>query len=248
VDRPLRSFCLIALGQIGSPAASRFLLETVEKGQPFDRPFAALALGVCGAKWSDRREEFGETLLWRWKDVKDEYERGALAIALGLLEYAPAAPALVEALKSSKSLQLKGHAATALGLLGEKDAGPLIRPLALDATDPGTQARARKALGMLDDPEAVAILLEAIRSPGNDLSTLGAAAIGLGYTGRKDAVPLLSAILTRGASTADLSRAFAAVALGRLGDKDDAPALTSLRAHCNYLATNDALRELLRIF
>jgi HEAT repeat protein len=247
-DRAVRNFSLIALGRIGAPSAIGFLLEMVAKGQPHDRTFSALALGVAGAKDAARRQEMGEALLSAWKATKSEYDRAAFAIGLGLLGEERAIPLLTAALEKATTADLKGHAATALGLLGAKEAAPLVRDLARDATDPEARGRARRALGLLGDPEVDVRLLEAIRAGGHELEALGGAALGLGIGGGKEAVASLSDVLSKPDHHRDTARAFAAVALGCLGDKDEVPLLVSLRAHCNFLATTDALRELMRVY
>jgi HEAT repeat protein len=247
-DRPARNFSLIALGQVGTPGACAFLLERLASAQHHDRTFAAIALGLCGANLPERRDEIGATLLRRWNEVPDEIERGAFAVGLGLLGHQAAIPPLADALRTTASPRLRGHLATALGLLGATSAASLIRELAKDAGDWDAQTRARKALGLLSDPDSLTVLVDAIRTPVNDLTAIGGAAIGLALNGRKTAVVTLGEMLAHREAHQNATRAFAAVALGCLGDKDDTPLLTSVHANCNYLATTDALRELLRIY
>ena len=133
-DRAVRNFCLIALGQIGNVKGRDFLVTQVQKGQPHDRTFSALALGVYGNKFKDSRTELGKILLDAWNETKNDSDRGAFAIGMGLLDYKAAAPALMEEMKTGGSPDLKGHVATALGLLGKKDAIP---------TDPGARQEGR---------------------------------------------------------------------------------------------------------
>jgi HEAT repeat protein len=247
-DRPVRNLALVALGRIGGPTACRFLISKLESSQSHDRTFAALGLGLSATKPNGRRTEAGEALSRAWTNVKDELDRGAIAIALGLARYEPAALALTDSLKTARSPVLKGHLATALGLLGARGAAPFIRVVANDPSDPEAQGKARAALGLLGDPGDVGVLLEAIRQPGADLSAIGGAAVGLGYLGFKEAVPSLCEMLVKREQSKDLTRAFAAVALGCLGDKDPAPLLTTMRADANYLAATDSFRELARIY
>ena len=238
----------MALGQIGGPMACRFLLPKLESSNSHDRTFAAIALGLSATKPNGRRTEIGEALQKAWANVKDELDRGAIAIALGLARWEPAAADLTAALKTAKSPILKGHLATALGLLGAQGAAPFIRVVANDPADPEAQGKARAALGLLGDPGDVGVLLEAIREPGADFSAVGGAAVGLGYLGLKEAVPSLCEMLVKREQSRELTRAFAAVALGCLGDKDPVPLLTSMRADANYLAATDSFRELARIY
>jgi HEAT repeat protein len=247
-DRPVRSFSLIALGRIGSPKAREFLGQQLKSGNPADRAFAALALGICGGSRPDVQAEVGRALFRAFEGEADDWERGAFAIALGLADHVAAVPALGEALAAAKSWRLRSHLATALALLGARDAEPLVRRLAGDSHDWDAQAHARKALGILGGREPSADLVEAIRNPVLDLSAVGGAAVGLGLGGRTDLVVTVGRVLIARETSRDDARAFAAVALGCLGDKSKAPLLASTRSSLNYLATTDGLREVARIY
>ena len=198
----------------------------VKKGQPHDRTFSALALGVYGNKFKDSRTELGKILLDAWNETKNDSDRGAFAIGMGLLDYKAAAPALMDELKTGGSPDLKGHVATALGLLGKKEAIPLIQELAKKVSDLDSQRRASIALGLIGDPDAVKVLTKVIEDAGNNLSALGGAAVALGFIGDRSAVPtILNDMLSKTAMPMkDNARAFAAVALGILGDKSRAAA------------------------
>jgi HEAT repeat protein len=248
-DRSVRNFSLIALGQVGGEKPVEFLLDRLIKGQPHDRTFAALALGLRGRSSPELKPKIAEGLLECWSEVKAHHDLGAYAIGLGLLEWKPAAPSLIEALKA-EPFGLKGHLATALALLGASEAAPLVRKVALGtgAPDSPSTASARRALGLFGEANDVEVSIDLIRQDGHDLSALGGAAEGLGFNVDKRAVSPLTDVLSKPDSFKDTARAFAAVALGCLGDKDEIPLLVQLRSHCNYLASTDALRELLRIY
>jgi HEAT repeat protein len=247
-DRAVRNFCLVALGQIGNMKGRDFLVTQLKKGQPHDRTFSALALGIYGNKFKESRNEIGKELMDVFKETKNDSERGAFAIGMGLLDYKTAVPTLTEELKTGGSPDLKGHIATALGLLGEKQSIPLIQDLAKKVNDLDTQRRASIALGLIGDPDAVKILTKVIEDAGNNLSALGGAAVALGFIGDKSAVPVLTAMLEKKDQFKDNARAFAAVALGILGDKADLPLLSKVQENCNYLATTESLSEILLIY
>jgi HEAT repeat protein len=247
-DRAVRNFCLIALGQIGSPKGRDFLVQQVSKGQPHDRTFSALALGVYGNKWKDSRTELGKVLLDAWNEIKNDSERGAFAIGMGLLDYKAGAQPLMDELKTGGSPDLKGHVATALGLLGEKAAIPMVQELAKKVSDLDSQRRASIALGLIGDPNAVEILTKVIADASSNLSALGGAAVALGFIGDKSAVATLTDMLSKRDAYKDNARAFAAVALGILGDKSELPLLSKIQENCNYLATTDGLTEILLIY
>jgi HEAT repeat protein len=247
-DRAVKNFALIALGQIGGMKARDFLVTKLKKGQPHDRTFAALALGVYGNKWKDSKDELGEAMLAQWKEVRSDAERGAFAIGMGLLDYKKAIPALMEEMKTGGSPDLKGHTATGLGLLGAQEAIPLVQEIAKKSSDLDSQRRASIALGLIGDPNAVDVLLNVIKESGNNLSALGGAAVALGFIGDKKAVAPLNDMLAKREEYKDNARAFAAVALGILGDKSELPLLSKVQENCNYLATTEGLSEILLIY
>jgi HEAT repeat protein len=247
-DRAVRNFCLIALGQIGSPKGRDFLVMQLKGGQQHDRTFSALALGVYGARSRDSRTELGNELLAKWKETRSDSERGAYAIGMGLLGHKAGADALMDELKAGGSPDLKGHVATALGLMGHRQAIPLIQDLAKRTSDLDAQRRASIALGLVGDADAVKLLTKVIEDAGDNLSALGGAAVALGFIGDRAAVSTLGDILAKRDAFKDNARAFAAVALGILGDKSELPQLSKVQENCNYLATTEGLNEILLIY
>jgi HEAT repeat protein len=252
-DRATRNFCIMALGEIGGNDAKAQLANLLIKGKNiYDRTFAALALGVAG--FNDRggnHRKMAELLLKRYGDAKSDREKGALAVALGLLEHLPARVLLVKDLKTPGHQALKGYVCTALGLMNDKDAIPAIQTLVKQRGDPDLRRRAAIALGLLKDLEAVDTLKDVIESNVRSKAVLGAATVALGYVGDSRAIPLLSHLLAKDASgvyiSKDVTRAFATVALGLLGDKDPIPVLSKIQENSNYLAQTEALAELLTI-
>jgi HEAT repeat protein len=247
-DRAVKNFALIALGHIGNMKGRDHLITQVTKGQQHDRTFAALALGVYGNKFKESRSEIGNVILNVWKETKSDSERGAYAIAMGLLDYKAAAPVLMEELRTGGSPDLKGHVATALGLMGEKQAIPMIQELAKKISDLDSQRRASIALGLIGDPNAVKLLIKVIEDASDNLSALGGAAVALGFIGDRQAVPTMNDMLMKRDAFKDNARAFAAVALGILGDKSDLPLLSKVQENCNYLANTESLNEILLIY
>jgi hypothetical protein len=243
----------MALGEIASPEARTTLMEMVRKGKSLhDRTFGALALGVSGFERDDEaRGEMGKLVMDRYKASKSDPEKGAYAIALGLLEYTPARKLLVAVFEQAGHQDLKGHVCTSLGLMNDRNSIPEIQKLVKQRGDVDLRRRAAIALGLLKDPEAVETLKGVIETSSNSKGILGAATVALGYIGDSRAVPILENMLEKDTSgvynAKNVTRAFATVALGFLGDKDQIPILSKVQENSNYLAQTGALVELLSI-
>jgi HEAT repeat protein len=252
-DRATRNFCIMALGEIGGNDAKALLMGLVKKGKNVhDRTFGALALGVAGFNKEDgSNREMGKLILDRYKSTKSDGEKGAYAIALGLLEYLPPREFLAKDLESAGHQALKGPVCTALGLMNDRNAIPAIQALVKQRGDPDLRKRAAIALGLLKDPEAVDTLKGVIESNVKSKAVLGAATVALGYVGDSRAVPILAQMLSKDDAgvyfSKNVTRAFATVALGFLGDKDPIPMLSKVQENSNYLAQTQALAELLTI-
>ena len=195
--------------------------------------------------------EMGKIILDRYKSTKSDGEKGAYAVALGLLEHLPAREFLAKDLDTPGHQALKGPICTALGLMNDRNAIPAIQALVKQRGDPDLRKRAAIALGLLKDPEAVDTLKGVIESNVKSKAVLGAATVALGYVGDSRAVPILSQMLSKDDSgvyfSKNVTRAFATVALGFLGDKDPIPMLSKVQENSNYLAQTAALSELLTI-
>jgi HEAT repeat protein len=244
-----KNFAIMALGEIGDESGRAVLMELVQGGQVAERTFAALALGVIGTKNPSTVEESGQVVLDQYKKSKNEPEKSAYAIALGLLNYQKSLDVLRADLASgSGSQKLKSHICTALGLMNDKNSIPLIQELVAQKGDQDLRKRAAVALGLLRDPDAVNVLERVIQESKNTKAILGAATVALGYIGDTKAVPILARMVEnpRG-DVQDVTRAFATVALGFLGDKDDIPLLSRIHENSNYLANTEGVGELLSI-
>ncbi len=244
-----KNFAIMALGEIGDESGRATLMEFVKGGQLAEKTFAALGLGVMGTKNPSTSEESGQLILESYKAAKNDPERSAFAIALGLLNYQKSVETLRGDLTDGKGSQkLKSYICLALGLLNDKNSIPAIQGLAAEKGDQDLRKRAAVALGLLKDPDAVAVLEKVILESKNTKAILGAATVALGYIGDTKAVPILTKMVeNKNSEFQDVSRAFATVALGFLGDKDDIPLLSRIHENSNYLADTEALGELLTI-
>ena len=147
-DRAVRNFCLIALGQIGNMKGRDFLVTQVQKGQPHDRTFSALALGVYGNKCKESRTELGKVLLDAWNEVKNDSERGAFAIGMGLLDYKAAGQCADGRAEDRRIARPEGPRGDgARPPRRRRTRSRLIQELAKKSSDLDSQRRASIALG-----------------------------------------------------------------------------------------------------
>jgi HEAT repeat protein len=246
-DRGVRNFAIIALGRIGGPRARELLVPLLGRGHQHDRTFAAIALGLVGWNAEASRAEIGRLLHAELVDAKAEHERGALAIALGLLQHQPSSSAILPVLAGGASPEVRGHFATAAGLLGDRAAVPALERLVAGSADGGLLVRAAVALATIGDPGAVGLLVKTFEGAGGNQPTLLGATLALGMIGDRTAVPPLLKALAGEPSANDLTRAYAAMALGILADKREERVLATLQESSNYLASTQWLWELLTL-
>ncbi len=244
-----KNFAIMALGEIGDESGRATLMEFVKGGQLAEKTFAALGLGVMGTKNPSTSEESGQLILESYKAAKNDPERSAFAIGLGILGHRSAAPTLREDLqRDSGSNKKRGYLCLALGLLGDLESRPILEELVARNTDWELRQQAAIGLGLIRDERSLRVLEQVILKPMNGAGLMGAAAMAIGNLSPALVMPILSNIIeNRDRAFYDSSRAYATAALGILGDKDDFPVLDRIRENTNYLASSEALEELLRI-
>ncbi|MBK9386420.1 MAG: HEAT repeat domain-containing protein [Planctomycetes bacterium] len=234
-DRDLRSAALASLGRLGSPEAIELLTKSAEAGSLEERRQAILGLGQID------HPRATIALLGVFRDEHERIElRSQAAIALALygkreimriLAAELEAQATIERLVGERE-QLVVAIATALGL-GDSSSRTLSVPLLvrkidelgrLEVRSRGVRVAMLASLGKLGDASALPTLVEALGDA--DVEIARAAALSLGESGAKDAVPALLAFLAD--DGADLqARGFACISLGKLGTPE---ALEALRA------------------
>jgi HEAT repeat protein len=246
-DRGVKNFALVALGQIGHKLGREHLRQQLKRGSQHDRTFAAMGLGVHGAKFEEGRKEIARDLLAAFAEARADAERGAFAIALGLVDEKAAVEPVLLALSSGGSPELRAQLATAAGLLGDKRAVPVLQDILQKTADPGLIMKAAIALGSIGDPGAVKLLVKIFEEAGNNQPALFGATLALGFIGDRSAVPPLLRAL-EGKDSHDYTRAYAAMALGVLGDKREPRTLSIVQENTNYLATTEWLSELLALY
>ncbi|MFO1051993.1 MAG: hypothetical protein U1F36_07245 [Planctomycetota bacterium] len=250
-DEQARYFALMALAQMGGSEARSFLLDVLRTGKKaLERPWAAISLGVLEFRNREARgdawqpdELLGRELL-KQLEVKNPGTRGALAIALGLARYEPAAPALRDMLDREKNQdELPGYICIGLALMADRKAIAPIMDLVQSSARRGDRLRqAAIALGKLGDKHAANSLLKMLDDDGSqpDLAKMSAIAAALGFIGDTSSVdPLVDMLFDK--RLTDLSRAFAAVALGGIADKELLPWNSKLAVNMNYRAAVETL-------
>lgn len=218
------------------------LVQQLQDSAPEQRAWAAIALGTLGFQHSDwmgaSRVKAERALLSQLVNAKNDDERSASAISLGLCGQANAAPTLLRICEQDDHPTLRGHAAVALGLLGHNEAEPiLLKQLAAVAHDPTVLEHTTIGLALLNSEEVHGVLLRMLHPESGGLPTLAevtAAARGIALIGDARTAPfLLTAMDDSGLSAK--SRALASRALGYIADHDGQPWQLRLTPGLNYL-------------
>jgi HEAT repeat protein len=231
-DRLERNLALVTLARVGGregeglagtvPAELRnFLMERVSNGDSVERPWAAVAVGLLErantAAGHPPAEGTRIALRHLIEKAASPSEKGALALALGLMNDQPAKEAISKAAEKGDE-SMRTHAITALGLLRAADAAPLLRDVAGRSGTPGLAREAAIALALIGDKDAWAGFAGNMTRSAF-LSVQLARILTVGYCGDARAVaPLLELLGDERAS--ETARAYAAVSLGFICDKD----------------------------
>ncbi|MEM7204717.1 MAG: HEAT repeat domain-containing protein [Planctomycetota bacterium] len=247
LDQQTRSFCLMALGQIGGKANRNELLKMLQSGnKAIVKPWAAMALGVLA--WRGRQAsghvdaEIGAVLQAQLRQVKNDQTISSVAVALGLCHYRPASDELRTLLAGNAHRdEYAGYLCLGLALMGDRRSRDDIHRVVLQSAQrPLLLRQAAVALGLLGDKRAADLLVGMLRDGASSLGSLASISIALGQIGdRRSIDPLVE--LLHNEDRPGLSRAFAAVALGGVADKDVLPWSTELAAGINYRAAVETL-------
>ncbi|MCE9594983.1 MAG: hypothetical protein K8S98_12410 [Planctomycetes bacterium] len=255
-DILVRRFSLIALARAGSSTTdvaataagsdevrSRLIAE-LERDKSGASSWAALALGVLERRLRSRggvpASRSLAALLSAQELARTAEDRGATALALGLLGELAARDRLHAALTETRNPETQGDLALALGLLGDRTAiEPITEILARARYQPTLLQSAATGLGLLGDVHVVPALVDML-AHAETLASQGAVASALGLIGDSRSIgPLVE--LSLNADVTERSRAFALVALGIVGDRAALPWRASLARDFNYTAATSAL-------
>jgi HEAT repeat protein len=254
-DRQTRFFALLSLAQVsarpgsgqGDPLTALhgpedvrgFLLERLASGRSGMRPWAALALGVLahGRREAGQRPstDVRAAVLELLARSGGAEERGALAIAAGLIAGPEAASALRRTLERTSDPEAIVHLAVGLGLAGRREDLDVLLELAQSARfRPAQMEAAAVGAGLLGGRQVSQELVRMLEDS-TGLASQAALCRGLGFLGDRRSIPPLLALLAD-RRRPDLARSFAAVALGLVADKQELPWNSAISVQSNYRA------------
>jgi HEAT repeat protein len=259
-DAQTRHFCFMALADMGrrdkdheqehndAHLALRELFgkELSKPDTKTNRSWAAMAAAIYAKEVKSAVPKLAELLTKAYEKESDKSFKSAYAVALGLLNHAPAANQILDDFTAEKDEEFRGYAAVALGFMNFKEAGDPLRNLCQSKTiAPTFRLQIATALGLMADAEAVHVLVETLKSA-QTLGVSSAVAKALGLIGDQSAIEPLKAI-AQDKSVGDITRAFACVALGIVCEKTELPWNARISQDNNYRGRVPAIDEILDI-
>lgn len=257
-DSLARHLSFIALGQIGArdgrfaanqklhgTIAGFFLSRIARPNRPSHRSWAAIAGAIHAMKHPALQPPLIAAVREMFLETKNPSQKGALALSLGLLNAAGAAPDLYDELRATRDQSLQGYICVSLGMICWTRAAETIRGFTADESLFSLRIQAATALGLMADAEAVEALIALVENS-SSLNVTSSAAKALGLIGDRRAIPPLRKIL-EDPKAKSLARDYAAVALGMIGEKTSLPWNTPLSENCNYSIALPAIAEAINI-
>ena len=238
VPQFVRSSAASALGRIGDPSVTPALIELLDRDlEP--RRAATIALGEVGHPGAISVIDRLASLLQHDSDAPT---RHFAAISLGRIGGSHALKALEQSLTKASD-DARPWIVLALGLCERSESTGTVAPRLIELcgaeSNSSTLAALLVALGLTRSPDALPLLVKRLGSSTSEVA--GAAALGLGLSGRKEAIEPLRAALA-GSSDPQVLRQ-TALALGILGDAGSQYDLLELvrTAHDPYVASFAAI-------
>lgn len=238
-DPVTRHFASIALAQLDKGKVRARLRARFPRSDLMDRPFVALALGICRDRTS------AEMLRKAVESSNDESERSALCLALALMGDKEAVPLLTANVERRGRPWLQSYSAIGLGLLDSQESIPLLSKKLDDSNESRIRMNLGVALGLLKAPEAEKYFRTTLKGDGS-IYERSSAAMSLAVLRVNAAMPDM-VDLYRDPKEKDMVRAFAIVALGVLAEPAKVPKLARIAIDHNYSISVDPLDEVLSI-
>lgn len=241
----VQQFALIALGQVGMEADRVFLFRRLRERVLDIRPFAAIGLGILGARGADEDGAAARALFQALRRERRQDHRIALALALGIRGAGDAAPLIRKHHARTGDPLSRSYFALALAMLGHDEAlGDVVETLR-DVRERDAVELASMAYGLLADSPSANKLLKQLDRRRNNAELRGVAA-GIALSGRTRDLRALGTFI-RSREVPASTRAFVIEALGLAGDTRDPSPLARLASAHNYLMSFTGLdRALLR--
>lgn len=258
-DLPSRSFAAISLAQIASRAGTgagepyaavepvaRTLSRQLVRGKSFERPWAALALGVMGF----HLREAGETLPQNAADAlrgelrreHNPIESSAMALAIGMVGDARGLEDIAERLADEKADDFVGHFAVGLGLLRQRAAIEPLAELMADAEHrPERMENAALGRALIGDRTLLDELVDRLDDCDCAVSTRGVGRALAWAADERGIAPLLA--IARDSEKPALTRANAVEALGRIADRSNVAWDVRISRGLNYLDAPTSLTD-----
>jgi HEAT repeat protein len=251
-DNQSRNFAAIALGQIGGDAAFRTLRDGVLRERSQRGAYSALGLGILCEKLLkndaqvERRLSGIGALRAAFSKSNNPQIQGGLAIALGIARDHESGKILLTSMKKSQDVAFRGYLATALGMIDYTPAVEYLTSVLNTSSNlPLLKQQVAIGLGLMGSREVIPPLVQAMKNARSTYA-MGAVTKALGFIGDRSAIKPLADLMMEGKAKA-LTRGFACVALGTIGENEHIPVLAAIAANHNYLASTEALNEILDI-
>lgn len=240
-----KAFAYLSLGRIGGPDVLHSLRRDIKEDRygssGLIRPYAVLALGLCGD--SDRD---GKRLTLLFQKKRDIPTRLSAALALAKLQYKPAQGILLAEMLRAKNDRLWSFLAIATGMLETERARKSLHRTLVTERREARLVTASSALAVMRDPQLTNALkkrLERERS-----SSIRAALVtSMGTIGDARHIPTLTQLLEgkQRRRVNDMLRTFVVTALGRIGDRNGLPIVSRLSRDMLFPIDDDVVTELM---
>jgi len=251
-DNQCRHFAAISLGQIGGESAFKTLRNGVLQEKNQRGAYAALGLAILCEKLLedkthlDRRLSGLNTLRSGFAKMKSPQVKGGMAIALGIARDYNAGQLLLSSMKKSQDIALRGYLAIALGMINYTNSVEYLTHILDTSTNlPLLKQQVAIGLGLMGTREIIPPLINSMKNASSTYA-MGSVTKALGLIGDRTAIKPLVDLMTQ-LDAKVLTRSFACVALGTIGEEAAIPVLATLAANHNYLASTEALNELMDI-
>ena len=189
-------------------------------------------------KWCNNSRAF--------KKCRNPGLKGGFAIAIGIARDEDAGRLLLQAMKKSQTVTLRGYLSIAMGMIKSTAATNYLRTVMVNADPlPLLKQQVAIGLGLMGNREVAGELVKEMKTSSNAYVTTSISK-ALGFVGDRDTIrPLVKMMVDEDEQA--ITRAYATLALGTIGDDSSIPLLSDFFVGHNYLASTQTLSLLQRI-